>query len=137
VRWKWEPGSVAFWDNRVVAHRAVPGGYNPEEREGKRTCVYGEKPFFDKENGVALSDYKGKPQAGVGKGANRVFPESESNGVHEAHTTNGTNGVDLSNGSRHVNDAAQVTNGSTIKQDLAKVVDSEADINETNLNVGP
>jgi hypothetical protein len=47
VRWKWEPGSVAFWDNRVVIHRAVPGGYNTEEREGKRTAVFGEKPFLD------------------------------------------------------------------------------------------
>lgn len=47
VRWKWEPGSVAFWDNRIVVHRAVPGGYNVEEREGKRTAVYGEKPFYD------------------------------------------------------------------------------------------
>ncbi|KAH7090420.1 putative alpha-ketoglutarate-dependent sulfonate dioxygenase [Paraphoma chrysanthemicola] len=54
VRWKWEPGSVAFWDNRVVAHRAIPGGYNPAEREGKRTCVYGEKPTFDGVNGVRL-----------------------------------------------------------------------------------
>lgn len=47
ARWKWEPGSVAFWDNRVVAHKAVPGGYDPSTREGKRTAVYGEKPFFD------------------------------------------------------------------------------------------
>lgn len=47
VRWKWEPGSVAFWDNRVVVHRAIPGGYDPATREGKRTAVYGEKPFFD------------------------------------------------------------------------------------------
>ncbi|KAF2163930.1 hypothetical protein M409DRAFT_68184 [Zasmidium cellare ATCC 36951] len=47
VRWKWEPGSVAFWDNRVIAHRAIPGGYDPAQREGKRTAVYGEKPYFD------------------------------------------------------------------------------------------
>ncbi|KAL4915209.1 hypothetical protein BDW62DRAFT_188845 [Aspergillus aurantiobrunneus] len=47
VRWHWEAGSVAFWDNRIVAHRAIPGGYNTEEREGKRTAVYGEKPFWD------------------------------------------------------------------------------------------
>jgi len=47
VRWKWEPGSVAMWDNRVVAHRALPGGYDTSAREGKRTAVYGERPFFD------------------------------------------------------------------------------------------
>ncbi|KAL2826112.1 hypothetical protein BDW59DRAFT_161238 [Aspergillus cavernicola] len=47
VRWHWEAGSVAFWDNRVVAHRAIPGGYNTEEREGRRTAVFGERPFYD------------------------------------------------------------------------------------------
>ncbi|KAF2797113.1 putative alpha-ketoglutarate-dependent sulfonate dioxygenase [Melanomma pulvis-pyrius CBS 109.77] len=60
VRWKWEPGSVAFWDNRVVAHRAVPGGYNPEDREGKRTAVYGEKPFFNVENSGNVSEKEAK-----------------------------------------------------------------------------
>ena len=60
VRWKWEPGSVAFWDNRVVAHRAVPGGYNPEEREGKRTAIFGEKPFFDPKNSLSLSEWDSK-----------------------------------------------------------------------------
>ncbi|KIW20707.1 hypothetical protein PV08_01284 [Exophiala spinifera] len=47
VRWKWEAGSVAFWDNRVVAHRALPGGYDTSLREGKRTAIFGEVPFFD------------------------------------------------------------------------------------------
>ncbi|KAL4911493.1 hypothetical protein BDW74DRAFT_172952 [Aspergillus multicolor] len=47
VRWHWEADSVAFWDNRIVAHRAIPGGYNTEEREGKRTAVFGEKPFWN------------------------------------------------------------------------------------------
>ena len=55
VRWKWEPGSVAFWDNRVVAHRAIPGGYDTSQREGKRTAIFGEKPFFDP-NGESLSE---------------------------------------------------------------------------------
>jgi sulfonate dioxygenase len=47
VRWKWEPGSVAFWDNRVVAHRALPGGYDTTLREGKRTAIFGDKPVYD------------------------------------------------------------------------------------------
>ncbi|OAG38361.1 hypothetical protein AYO21_07481 [Fonsecaea monophora] len=55
VRWKWEPGSVAFWDNRSVVHRAIPGGYDPTTREGKRTAIYGEKPFFDP-NSESLSE---------------------------------------------------------------------------------
>ena len=57
VRWKWEPGSVAFWDNRVVAHRAVPGGYNASEREGKRTAIFGERPCYDPA-GKTLSEQK-------------------------------------------------------------------------------
>ena len=57
VRWKWEPGSVALWDNRVVAHRAVPGGYNASEREGKRTAVFGERPYYDP-GGKTLSEQK-------------------------------------------------------------------------------
>jgi sulfonate dioxygenase len=44
VRWKWTPGAVAFWDNRVVVHRAIPGGYDPSTREGKRTAIFGEQP---------------------------------------------------------------------------------------------
>ena len=55
VRWKWQPGSVAFWDNRVVTHRAVPGGYNTSDREGKRTAVFGERPFYDPD-GQSLSE---------------------------------------------------------------------------------
>lgn len=58
MRWKWEPGSIAFWDNRVVAHRAIPGGYNTDEREGKRTAIYGERPFYDP-NSKSLSESPG------------------------------------------------------------------------------
>ena len=47
VRWRWTPGSVAIWDNRSVAHRAVPGGYDKTLREGKRTAIFGEAPFYD------------------------------------------------------------------------------------------
>jgi sulfonate dioxygenase len=56
ARWKWTPGAVAFWDNRVVVHKAVPGGYDTELREGKRTAVHGERPFFDPENSETLSE---------------------------------------------------------------------------------
>jgi hypothetical protein len=37
---------VAMWDNRVTAHRVIPGRYN-ETRRGVRTTVFGERPFFD------------------------------------------------------------------------------------------
>jgi sulfonate dioxygenase len=63
VRWHWEAGSVAFWDNRVVLHRAIPGGYNTEEREGKRTAVYGERPVYDP-NGKTLSEWQAERAEG-------------------------------------------------------------------------
>jgi sulfonate dioxygenase len=56
VRWKWTPGAIAFWDNRSVVHRAIPGGYDVTLREGKRTAVFGERPFFDAENSESLSE---------------------------------------------------------------------------------
>jgi sulfonate dioxygenase len=67
ARWKWTPGAVAFWDNRVVAHRAVPGGYDVTLREGKRTAVHGERPFFDPENSESLTQRKKRleEEAGV------------------------------------------------------------------------
>jgi sulfonate dioxygenase len=46
VRWKWTVGSVAMWDNRVAAHRVIPGRYK-EPRRGVRTTVFGERPYFD------------------------------------------------------------------------------------------
>jgi alpha-ketoglutarate-dependent taurine dioxygenase len=46
VRWKWEKGSVAIWDNRATAHRAIPGKYS-QARRGIRTTVFGTKPAFD------------------------------------------------------------------------------------------
>ena len=58
ARWKWTPGAVAFWDNRIVVHKAVPGGYDVTLREGKRTAVHGERPFFDPENSETLTQRK-------------------------------------------------------------------------------
>lgn len=46
LRWKWEPNSVAIWDNRSVAHRAIPGGYDPRAREATRTAIFGEVPYY-------------------------------------------------------------------------------------------
>ena len=39
----------------MTAHRAVPGGYEVEEREGKRTAVFGERPIFT-DGGETLSE---------------------------------------------------------------------------------
>lgn len=56
VRWKWTPGAVAFWDNRSVVHKALPGGYDVALREGKRTAIHGERPFFDPERSESLTE---------------------------------------------------------------------------------
>lgn len=42
VRWKWQVGSVAMWDNRCTLHRVIPGTYTAP-RHGVRTTVFGEK----------------------------------------------------------------------------------------------
>ncbi|OBT83513.1 hypothetical protein VE02_07381 [Pseudogymnoascus sp. 03VT05] len=47
VRWKWQPGSIALWDNRSSLHRIIPGNYQSGIRRGIRTTVFGEKPFYD------------------------------------------------------------------------------------------
>lgn len=50
-----------------MAHRAVPGGYEAGEREGKRTAVFGERPVFDGVRGVRLSEYRGKVEGVEGE----------------------------------------------------------------------
>ena len=44
-RFKWEPGSIAFWDNRAVQHYAA-SDYYPHERLLRRVTVSGDRPFF-------------------------------------------------------------------------------------------
>ncbi|MEZ5236933.1 MAG: TauD/TfdA family dioxygenase [Acidimicrobiales bacterium] len=44
VRFNWEPGSVAIWDNRCVQHHAS-WDYFPETRHGYRVTTVGEVPF--------------------------------------------------------------------------------------------
>jgi taurine dioxygenase len=44
VRFKWQPHSVAFWDNRCVQHLAL-WDYYPQVRSGYRVTVKGERPF--------------------------------------------------------------------------------------------
>ena len=42
LRWRWSPGDVAMWDNRVVQHYAVPDYDSP--RVMQRIIVAGERP---------------------------------------------------------------------------------------------
>lgn len=52
-RFQWEPGSVAFWDNRAVQHYAA-SDYFPHDRLLRRVTVSGDRPFYDPERGEAL-----------------------------------------------------------------------------------
>jgi taurine dioxygenase len=44
VRFKWQPNSVAFWDNRCAQHQAV-WDYFPNKRYGHRVTICGDKPY--------------------------------------------------------------------------------------------
>jgi taurine dioxygenase len=44
VRWRWQPNSVAIWDNRVTQHYAVMD-YPPCHRKMERAGIVGDAPF--------------------------------------------------------------------------------------------
>jgi taurine dioxygenase len=43
-RFRWRPGSVAFWDNRATQH-VVSNDFLPAKRVMERVTVVGDKPF--------------------------------------------------------------------------------------------
>lgn len=43
VRWRWEPGDVAFWDNRATQHRAV-ADFGLQRRTLRRATITGDVP---------------------------------------------------------------------------------------------
>ena len=43
VRWRWETGNVAFWDNRWAQHCAL-ADYYPQRRVVRRATIVGERP---------------------------------------------------------------------------------------------
>ena len=45
-RFHWEPGSIAFWDNRAVQHYAA-SDYFPHHRLLRRVTVSGDVPYYD------------------------------------------------------------------------------------------
>ena len=44
VRWRWQPNSVAIWDNRATQHYAVMD-YSPCHRKMERASIMGDVPF--------------------------------------------------------------------------------------------
>ena len=44
-RFRWQPRSIAFWDNRCVQHHAM-WDYFPQRRHGHRVTLSGDKPFY-------------------------------------------------------------------------------------------
>lgn len=46
VRFKWEPNSIAFWDNRSCQHYAV-SDYFPDARRVERVTIVGDTPYYD------------------------------------------------------------------------------------------
>ena len=43
VRWRWDPGDLAVWDERSTVHRGLSDHY-PREREVRRCVIDGERP---------------------------------------------------------------------------------------------
>lgn len=52
---RYEAGSVAFWDNRSCMHRALSDSY-PHERKMRRVTVQGSQPYYDPESRMEYSD---------------------------------------------------------------------------------
>jgi taurine dioxygenase len=44
-RFQWQPGSVAFWDNRCAQHHAM-WDYYPNRRRGLRVTIKGDRPYY-------------------------------------------------------------------------------------------
>ncbi|WP_107424945.1 TauD/TfdA dioxygenase family protein [Streptomyces antioxidans] len=44
VRFHWQPGDIAFWDNRATQHYAV-NDYAPHPRVAERVAIEGDRPF--------------------------------------------------------------------------------------------
>lgn len=55
-RFNWQPGSIAFWDNRAVQHYAA-SDYYPHRRLLRRVTVSGDTPFYDAQATLRTSGF--------------------------------------------------------------------------------
>jgi sulfonate dioxygenase len=60
IRWRWETGDVALWDNRMVNHSATFDAY-PSSRHGLRVTPHAEKPLsvedYESQYGLKAKDW--------------------------------------------------------------------------------
>jgi sulfonate dioxygenase len=60
IRWRWETGDVALWDNRMVNHSATFDAY-PSSRHGLRVTPHAEKPLsveeYETQYGLKAKDW--------------------------------------------------------------------------------
>ncbi|KAF9160446.1 hypothetical protein DFQ26_005504 [Actinomortierella ambigua] len=78
VRFRWEPHSVAIWDNRSTHHTGVPD-FRPYHRRGIRVTVSGEIPYFDPNSGTQAEAYKVTAAAIVAKQEAAEKAKAEAN----------------------------------------------------------
>jgi alpha-ketoglutarate-dependent taurine dioxygenase len=62
VRWRWQAGDVAFWDNRATQHRAV-ADFGLQRRTLRRATVKGDVPvgIDGRRSQTRLADKRGEP----------------------------------------------------------------------------
>jgi taurine dioxygenase len=66
VRFRWEPGSIAFWDNRATAHLAPTDIFSVDfDRQMYRVTLVGDVPVGV--DGVASRAIAGEPIPAVGR----------------------------------------------------------------------
>lgn len=62
VRWRWQAGDVAFWDNRATQHRAI-ADFGLQRRTLRRVTIQGDVPVGI--DGKASQTFRREPAAGL------------------------------------------------------------------------